>query len=91
MADKEATGNGKTARLDMNAHKIIEDIKKTLKGEGVARPDTSDAIRKLAAGNRLADDLCTILVNYAGETGKNEGAVQTLQRLVDEVKLVRSK
>ena len=79
--------SGKTARLDPSAHKIITETKKILKGEGFARPDTSDAIRKLATGNRLANDLCAILIDYAGESGANEGAVQTLQRLIDDKKV----
>ena len=81
---KQKPQMGKTARLDANAHKIIEDIKGVLVNEGYRKPDTSDAIRKLATGNRLANELCALLWRYAGEKGDNEGAVDVLQRLIDE-------
>lgn len=35
---------------------------------------------------RLCDELCKILMNHCGEDGDNEGAVETLTRIVDKAR-----
>jgi hypothetical protein len=57
--------------------------------KGIANPNTSEVIRHLNIDAALGNRLCEILLDFAGETGQNEGAVDTLRRLVEDNKKLR--
>jgi hypothetical protein len=42
------------------------------------------------APSKLEQELCDVLMQFVGETGKSEGAVEVLRRLVSEVGVVRN-
>lgn len=46
-----------------------------------------DALQKLLnrkTNEKLGEELCRILINYTGERGQNEGAVECLHRIIAE-------
>lgn len=53
------------------------------KCHGFRKPRAKDA--------NLSNELCALLSKYVGETGKSEGAVEVLRRLLDELKTHRDK
>ena len=93
----------KVIRIDDFEHHILVERKKMIlaikKAQGIERPRTnhSEAIRamrddilKLQGDKKLADELCAILSEFAGERGDNESAADTLRRLIRENEILRS-
>lgn len=48
------------------------------------RIDVMEQNQRTCAGERLANALCSLLAKHAGERGDNEGAVETLERVLKE-------
>ncbi|KXA99152.1 hypothetical protein AKJ40_03835 [candidate division MSBL1 archaeon SCGC-AAA259M10] len=44
---------GKTIRIDVNAHRILVNVKEEMKEEGIGSPTLSDAVRRM---NRKLDN-----------------------------------
>lgn len=54
------------------------------------KPIKAEWVKELEQKAKLADGLTTQLFRYAGETGRSEGAVATLNRLLRELEKRRS-
>lgn len=78
-------------KADNEAFGLINKVRDALKERGVGNPDTSDVIRDLYIDRCLSQKLCNKLINFVGEFGDNEGAVDVLDRLLDELTDLRAK
>jgi len=52
-------------------------------------PEIIEAILKNQEEAELCQQLIKILINHCGETGKNEGAVETLNRIIEDAEKLR--
>jgi hypothetical protein len=87
---KKTTTSRHNLKVDNNAHVIINRVRRELIDKGIANVSTSDVIRELDTEAAVGRTLCDILVDFAGETGKNESAVDTLRRLIHDFTASRS-
>ncbi|MDD5454040.1 MAG: hypothetical protein PHW62_00870 [Candidatus Ratteibacteria bacterium] len=78
-------------KADDEALALINKVRAALRQRGVGNPDTSDVIRELYSERNLSQKLCSRLINFAGEYGDNEGAVDVLDRLLHELADLRAK
>jgi hypothetical protein len=49
------------------------------------KPVPAEWVKRIEAEQQLGKDLTALLFPYVGETGKNEGATDTLKRLLREL------
>lgn len=78
-------------KADDEAFGLINKVRVALKERGVGNADTSDVIRELYKDRLTSQKLCNRLVNFAGEFGDNEEAVDVLDRLMNELVDLRTK
>jgi hypothetical protein len=76
-------------KVDPMAREIINRVRDQMDDAGFANPNTSDVIKELDRDATLGKQLCNLLLDFAGETGQNEGAVDTLRRLIEDNKKLR--
>jgi len=72
-------------KIDTMSYNIINQVRDELKAKGMRQRSTSVIIRELYTDAVLSRILCESLLPFAGESGKNEGAKQVLDRLLKEL------
>ena len=72
-------------KADDEAFGMINKVRVALKERGVGNPDTSDIIRELYKDRVLGQKLLNKLIDFVGEHGENEGAIEVLDRLLKEL------
>ncbi len=82
IIDKDAMHN---LKVDTMSHNIINQVREELKDKGIKSPNTSVVIRELYTEAVLSRRLCDLLLPFAGESGKTEGAEKVLDRLLKEL------
>jgi len=73
------------------SHNIINQVRGELKAKGMKNRSTSVIIRELYTEATLSRSLCDLLLPFAGEHGRNEGAETVLDRLLHELTDLRAK
>lgn len=91
VARKKGVTQIHNLKFDDHAHEIFEYWREAMKQQGISNISSSTIMRHIDLEAKLGQKLCNKLMAFAGESGKNEGAEDVIERLLKELIELRSK